>query len=252
MTSELSEQNRRAWEAQAYEAWMRQYGTPQDYAVKLGETFAYKLRHIAPHLGDLRGKKVANPLGSNGRLGVALALAGAGVTVFDISEPNQRYALELAQAAGVALEYIVGDFGSLELSSYEEKFDAVVIDHGVLHYFTNLDGFMARVAYLLHADGKLVIHEFHPLLKKSVGIIMGNTQFTGSYFATDIETAPVAFSAFTDAPETLPTCLVRRWTLGEIVTACASGGFVIEKLLELPDSAAPTLPGSFVLSAYSR
>lgn len=40
--------------------------------------------------------KIANPCGSNGRIAVPLALLGADVTIFDISEENKRYALELA------------------------------------------------------------------------------------------------------------------------------------------------------------
>jgi SAM-dependent methyltransferase len=250
MTTKLSAQNRKAWETQAYEAWVNQYGAPQDYAAELKATFVHKIRHIAPHLGNLTGMKIANPLGSNGRLAVALALAGADMTVFDISKPNRRYALELAEAAGVELVYIVGDFGSLDLSAHRNTFGAAVIDHGVLHYFTDLDGFVAQVAGLLRNDGKLIIHEFHPLLKKAVSLENGTAQLTGDYFSSDIETVPVAFAPFTDAPDTQLPCLVRRWTLGEIVTAFASGGFVIEALLELPETSFPTLPGSCVLVAH--
>ncbi len=247
--STLAEQNREAWEAQAYEAWVRLYGTPQIYAQRLEP--AHKLRHVAPHLGDLRGKKIANPLGSNGRMGVALALAGANVTVFDISEPNRRYALELAQAAGVDLEYVLGDFGSLELNSYAHTFDAVVIDHGVLHYFTDLSGFIQRIHTLLKTGGNLVLHEFHPIVKKAVRLEGDTSVLEGDYFAHDIEHVPVAYAPFAEHPEALPHSLVRRWTLGEIVTAVAESGFVIGGLLELPHSTFPTLPGSFVLSARS-
>jgi len=40
----------------------------------------------------------------NGRKAVPLALLGADVTVFDISEENKRYALELAEAANTHIE----------------------------------------------------------------------------------------------------------------------------------------------------
>ena len=38
-----------------------------------------------------------------------LALLGAEVTIFDISEGNKRYALEAAEAAGVKISFEVGD-----------------------------------------------------------------------------------------------------------------------------------------------
>ena len=249
MTDAIAEQNRRAWEAQAYGSWVKAYGTPAEQARKLSADPAHKLRRFLPYLGDVKGRRVANPLGSNGRLAVALALLGAEVTVFDLSEPNRRYALELAEAANVRLGYRVGDFGALELSDDIEKFDAVAIDHGVLHYFTDLEAVVARLHLLLRPGGRLVVNEFHPLLKKAVRLEDGRPELTGDYFRGVVETAPVAYAAFADEPDALPHCLVRRWTLGEIVTTVARGGFTVEGLLELPGGTVPTLPGSFVLSA---
>ena len=249
MTDNLAEQNRKAWEAQAFESWVRAYGTPAEQARKLAADPAYKLRRFLPYLGDVAGKKIANPLGSYGRLAVAFALLGADVTVYDLSEPNRRYALELARAAGVGLEYQLGDFGTLDLSGDAGTFDAVAVDHGVLHYFTDLEMLVGRFYSLLKPGGQLVINEFHPLLKKVVSLAAGQPAFTGDYFSGALETVPVAYANFADRPGTLPHCLVRRWTLGEIVTAVSTGGFVIAELLELPDATLPTLPGSFVLHA---
>ena len=249
MTDSFAEQNRKAWEAQAFESWVRAYGTPAEQARKLVADPAHKLRHFFPYLSDVAGKKVANPLGSHGRLAVAFALLGAEVTVYDLSEPNQKYALELAQAAGVRLEYRLGDFGTLDLSHDAGTFDAVAVDHGVLHYFTDLKTFVGRLYALLKPGGQLVVNEFHPLLKKVVSIEAGQPAFTGDYFSGALKTVPVAYAAFSNRPDALPHCLVRRWTLGEIVTAVFMSGFVIEGLLELPDATLPTLPGSFVLHA---
>ena len=49
------------------------------------------------------GIKIANICGSCGKKAVPLAILGAEVTVFDISEDNKRYALEVAAAAKVDL-----------------------------------------------------------------------------------------------------------------------------------------------------
>lgn len=50
-----------------------------------------------------------NLMGSHGSKAVALALLGATVTVADVSPGNQRYAQELAAAAGVGITYIIAD-----------------------------------------------------------------------------------------------------------------------------------------------
>ena len=249
VNNNLAEQNRKAWEAQAFESWSRAYGTPAEQARKLTADPARKLRRFLPYFGDVAGKKIANPLGSHGRLAVAFALLGAEVTVYDLSEPNRRYALELAQAAGVELTYRLGDFGTLDLSDDAGTFDAVAVDHSVLHYFTDLEMLVGRFYALLKPGGQLVVNEFHPLLKKVVSLEAGQSAFTGDYFSSTVEAAPVAYAAFADRPEALPHSLVRRWTLGEIVTAVSTGGFVIAGLLELPGATLPTLPGSFVLHA---
>ena len=51
--------------------------------------------------------RVANICGSCGKIAVPLAILGAEVTVFDISEDNKRYALEVAEAANVTIHFEV-------------------------------------------------------------------------------------------------------------------------------------------------
>ncbi|QYR21863.1 hypothetical protein KZ483_02130 [Paenibacillus sp. sptzw28] len=50
--------------------------------------------------------------------------------------------------------------------------------------------------------------------------------------------------------EEFPDCLLRYWTLGEIVSAVAASGLVIEELVEEPRSeGSRLLPGSITLVA---
>lgn len=243
-----AQQNKAAWEASAYKAWVKAYGAPAEVAKKLIANPEHKARRLLPFLGDLKGQRIANPLGSHGRLGVALALLGAEVSIFDISSSNEAYALELAQAAGVNLNYVVGDFLELNLDTYAKTSDSVVLELGILHYFVTLEAFVSKLHALLTEGGCLVLNEFHPLLKKALHIDKDQVTLTGDYFSSNVKSAPVAYADF--MPETsLPECLIRRYTLGEIVTAFAQGGFVIEQLVESPDWNLATLPGTFTLVA---
>ena len=84
---------------------------------------------------------------------------GADVTVFDISASIQRYAVERAESAEVAIKYQVGDF--IELASQQDRaFDQVVMELGVVHYFNDLGDFTRALAKLLRPKGRLILNEF--------------------------------------------------------------------------------------------
>ncbi|MNP37861.1 hypothetical protein D3C76_1313340 [compost metagenome] len=67
------------------------------------------LKKHKQYFENVEGKKIANLCGSNGRKAVPLALLGAEVTVFDISEENRKYAIELATSVNTNIDYIVTD-----------------------------------------------------------------------------------------------------------------------------------------------
>src|SRR5699024_8000234 len=76
---------------------------------------------------NVRGINVGNICGSNGRKAVPLSLLGADVTVFDISEENKRYALELADFANTSIDYVVGDIYDMNLNKYAGYFDVLYL-----------------------------------------------------------------------------------------------------------------------------
>ena len=82
---------------------------------------------------------MANICGSCGKKALPLALLGAEVTVFDISEENRRYALEATDAVHVTLGYEVCDVLDVDLFRFGSSFDVVFMEGGVLHYFHDLE-----------------------------------------------------------------------------------------------------------------
>jgi SAM-dependent methyltransferase len=244
---EIVNQNRIAWESQSYDAWVCAYGTPALAAARLIRDPRHKIRRILPYLKNPENRKIANPLGSHGRVATSLALLGADVTVFDISATNRRYALELAESAGVRIQYELGDFIKLA-KQHGNQYEYVVMELGVLHYFSDLNIFVRALATILQPKGVVVLNEFHPILKKSIAIAEDGITLTGDYFSNDLETAETPFAAFIN-DQIVPLCLVRRWNLGEIVTAFADCGFRLNKLIEEPSSDMEQLPGTFTLVA---
>ncbi len=244
---EITNRNRTAWDYQSYEAWVSAYGIPASAAVELVRDPNHKVRRILPYLKILKGKNIVNPLGSHGRVAVSLALLGADVTVLDISTTNKRYAMELAESAGVKIEYKVGDFLDLA-EDQNDRFDQAIMELGVVHYFNDLSRFVRALASILKPKGVVVLNEFHPLLKKAININKDGIALSGDYFSADLEPAETPYKEFLNGHD-IPASLVRRWNLGEIVTAFVENGFRLNKLVEEPSWDNAQLPGTFTLVA---
>ena len=150
--------NKSAWEYRAYEHWNNQ-ATASEKAAYIKSDPKARLRYHQKYFENINGLRIANPCGSNGRIAVPLALLGADVTVFDISDENKRYALELAKEAGTNIQYIVGDFCEVDKAQYGDCFDIVYAEGGILHYFSNLKDFIRLLYEITKQKGKLILRD---------------------------------------------------------------------------------------------
>jgi 2-polyprenyl-3-methyl-5-hydroxy-6-metoxy-1,4-benzoquinol methylase len=260
MQKEVSATNEAAWNQGPYEAWTTRYGTPAEAAAKITINPAARLSTLQTWIGEVRGKKVVNLLGSHGSKAVALALLGAQATVVDIASENARYANELAEAAGVTIKYIVSDVLELPDVELSGDYHIVLMEFGILHYFTDLLPLMKIVSKLLCPGGRLVLQDFHPITTKLISS-RGTTQairkhkVTGDYFDTSLEAVEVPYLKFlsSDKRNDLKKTMLRRWTLGEIVTSVAEAGLFIEVLKEEPNLSSELfdkgIPKTFTLVA---
>lgn len=105
---EFSNQNKIAWEYDAYNFWVSHAGTPAQRAKETMDNPRKMLKNYAKYFEDVQGLRIANICGSCGKKAVPLAILGASVTVFDISRDNMRYGCETAAEAGVNVDYVVG------------------------------------------------------------------------------------------------------------------------------------------------
>jgi SAM-dependent methyltransferase len=252
MQKEQSEINKKAWSYRAFEWWEKKSGSPKDAAEDIKRDPEKYLRKHIGYMGDVKGKRIAVLLGSNGRKAIPLALLGGSVTIVDISPENQRYALEVAREVGVEIEYIVSDVFEIDLDRLQNTYDIVYLECGILHYFADLAPF-ARIVYdLLKDGGRLVLNDFHPIRKFIRFHSDHNLAIKGDYFDTRLFRGDVAYKSMFPLSEQsdFPDCLLRYWNMGEIVSAVAASGLVIDKLIEEPRSDENHfLPGSFTLVA---
>lgn len=246
---DYSIQNKKAWEYNAYDFWVKQSGTPTERAKRDLEDPIGMLKRYADYFDTYSGIKVANICGSCGKKAVPLALLGAEVTVFDISEDNKRYALEVAAAAKVDLQFEVCDILEIDRDKCGNYFDVVFMEGGVLHYFHDLNEFMSIMFALLKDEGKMICSDFHPFTK--IADILNLEQTTVDYFSTEVFEGEMAHARFYEEEirKQMPKCSYRKYTISEIINAVIDSGFTLQKFDEHPAWTNEKLPGEFTVTA---
>ena len=246
---DYSYQNKKAWEYNAYDFWVSHSGTPAQRAKKDMEDPVGMLKRYADYFDTYEGVRVANICGSCGKKAVPLAILGAEVTIFDISEDNKRYALETAKEANVNINFEVCDVLEIDLEKYGEYFDVVFMEGGVLHYFHDIDEFMRIMYHLLKDNGKLICSDFHPFTK--IADILKLEQNTMDYFSTDVFEGEMAHARFFDEEtrKRMPKCSYRKYTISEIINSIIGNGFTLQRFDEHPAWSNKKVPGEFTAVA---
>ena len=207
------------------------------------------LRKYTNYFDAYEGVKIANICGSCGKKAIPLALLGAEVTVFDISEDNRKYAMEVAEAADVKINYEVCDVLEIDQEKYGGYFDVVFMEGGVLHYFHDINEFMQIMYGLLREGGKMICSDFHPFTKISDALNL--EQNTMSYFSTEVFEGEMAHARFFDEEtrKQMPKCSYRKYTISEIINAIIGNGFALERFDEHPAWTNSNMPGEFTAVA---
>jgi len=242
---EQAEQNKKAWEYRAYEA--RSIGeTIQEQAKEILENPKARLRYHAKYFDNIAGKRIANVCGSDGRRTIPFAVLGAEATLFDISEPQIKYALELAEAVGVKLEYVLGDFIETDIIKYGNTFDFLYMEGGIVHYFSDLDVFTKTLYAITKHNGRLILCDAHPYRK------LDNSGITdGDYFDTRLHEvdAPLGSVFSKEEQEAFPKILMRIYNISEIINSVISAGFTLKEFIEHPHYKDPKRPMEFTIIA---
>ena len=247
--NKASKQNKEAWEYNAYDFWIREVGLPEERARRIRKNPIRELKWHAKYFEGYEGIRIANICGSCGKKAVPLAVLGADVTVFDISEDNKRYAMELAEAAQVDLHYEVCDVLEIDLEKYRCSFDVVFMEGGILHYFHDLDAFIEMMYAILKPGGRMICSDFHPFTK--IIDILNFQQPTMSYFSSEVFEGEMAHARFYDEEtrKQFPKCSLRKYTISEIINSVIAVGFRITRFDEHPAWTNSDLPGEFTVLA---
>lgn len=157
--------NRAAWDASAplhhgNELWQR---VVSGFTSMPGYSCFQQPMAAALHEIGLSGKAVAQLCCNNGRETVSMKNLGAARAVgFDQSPAFLAQARELADVAGQDCEFVETDVNAID-ARFAASFDVVVITIGVFGWMPDLGRFMDNAVKLLCADGRLLVHEEHPV-----------------------------------------------------------------------------------------
>jgi len=249
---EYCKQNKIAWEYDAYDFWVKTLGQPEECAKQYMDNPKAMLKRYADYFECFEGVKVANVCGSCGKKAIPLALLGADVTVFDISEENKRYALETADAAGVRIEFVACDILEMDLPKYEGCFDVAFMEGGILHYFHDINQFMKIISAILKQSGKMICSDFHPFTKIMDALDLETPEM--SYFSKEIYEGEMAHARFyeDEIRARIPKCSYRKYTISEIINSMIDNGFVLKRFDEHPSWENEKLPGEFTAIAIKN
>ena len=245
---EYSEQNKKAWEFNAYDFWY-QNCTPKERAKADMQNPIGQLKKYSNYFDAYEGVRVANICGSCGKKAVPLAILGADVTVFDFSKENKRYTMEVAENANVKIDYQVCDVLEIDMDIFGDFFDVVFMEGGILHYFHDINQFMKVMYSLLKYNGKMICSDFHPFTK--IIDTLGFELKTMNYFSTDVFDGEMAHARFFDEEirNQMPLCSYRKYTISEIINSVIRNGFTLKQFDEHPSWENKKAPGEFTLVA---
>ena len=167
--------------------------------------------------------------------------------MFDISEPQKKYALELAEATGVKIEYVLGDFCEINLAQYGNMFDFVYLEGGIIHYFSDIDAFTKMLYAITKPNGQLILSDAHPYRK------LNNLELTnGDYFDSGLHEAgaPLRNCFAEEEQKAFPKISVRYYTMSEIINSVIASGFTLKEFIEHPHWEDSKRPVEFTIIAY--
>ena len=213
---------------------------------------------LDPEIGHLtrllsNGGDVLHVQCAGGTDTLSLLLVGAStVTGTDISPNMLAIAEEKASRLNLDAEWVLADTARLP-ESLHNRFDIVYTGRGALNWMMDINTWAKNVCNCVRPGGHLFIFEGHPLdwvwdeTSPTLQIHPGYGGYFDKAISTDGEWPESYIDTDNKPAAGWSAKHERQWTLGQVVTAVAQQGMIIEVLSEHPDyywDAHPVLTGA--------
>lgn len=221
--------NRILWDARA-----RAHGTgPNDLFYDV-ESFLAGRQTLYPIelelAGEVAGRDVLHLQCHFGMDTLNWARLGARVTGVDFSPAAIARARELSKRAELTAEFIEADTQNLP-ADLAGRFDLVIATYGVLCWIADLDAWMRGAAMALRPGGRLVLVDLHPMFQTlaSYEPLVADWPYGGGEPQREAVTGTYADP---NLPMEEQEVVQYPHSVGEIVTATARAGLVVDRLIE--------------------
>ncbi len=230
MSEDVRETNRAHWDALAAVHGQDDY---YDAEALVGGADTLS-RHENAAVGEVSGLDVLHLQCHIGFDSISLARRGARVIGADFSPASLAKGRDLAERAGVEVEFVEADATALP-PELHGRFDLVYATMGVICWIEDLAAWMRSVHTALRPGGRLVLVEIHPLYN-----MIGEREplLLDFPYAAD---GPRRFEepgSYADqgADVAVPTEIVYAHSLGEVVSEAVGAGLRVDALHEHLDT----------------
>jgi SAM-dependent methyltransferase len=194
-------------------------------------------------LGAIRGQRLVHLMCNAGLDTLSLANHGAIVTGVDISHNAVAQARQWASESDLSATFIQSDVYDW-LATTDQQFDRVYCSYGAICWLNDLTEWAQGVARVLAPHGRFVLVEFHPtsnMFNRDWQLVRDYPQSGRQLTLHGIDDyvadsggglTPSGYSEGVSGFVNTEPCHLFQWSVGEVVTALAQAGLMIERLEE--------------------
>jgi SAM-dependent methyltransferase len=203
------------------------------------------VRFDVPRLGAVSGLRGVHLQCHIGTDTISLARLGARMTGLDFSAAAVTIARDIAQSAGVAVDYVEADVYDAPQVLGHNSFDLVYTGVGALVWLPDVRRWAEVVAQLLRPGGRLFLREGHPVLWALDETRTDVIAFAYPYFE---HAEPLRFDSsetYVETDEVFSNVESREWNhgMGQIITAVLDAGLQLTMFVEHDSVPWDGLPG---------
>lgn len=255
--SDYTQQNRRAWNEIA--TAREKIFPPAKFFASGGSILDPRaVEAVERSFGQVGGLNVLHLQCATGEDTLSWAVLGARAAGADISEAQIDLAHHKAAEAGLPVDFYAADVYDLPVGLRSAGFDLVFTGGGALVWLPDLARWAQAVAACLKPGGRLLLLDEHPLAN-CLRLEEDRLVQEEDYFARSRAWVGTGWSHFQGGENAQETKYEFAWPLGDVVTAVAQSGLIIEHFEEFPGGTAwrfgsqpgamLRLPGEFLLLA---
>lgn len=238
MTSatDYTHQNRRAWNEIAR---VRERTFPTaDFFARGGSTLDPRAVAAAREtFGSLQGLRVIHLQCATGEDTLSWSVLGAQAVGMDIADEQVELAKKKARDAGFDTRFFAADVydlpGAVPTGWLGDGFDLVFTGGGAIVWLPDLKRWASSIEALLRPGGRFLLVDEHPL-SNCLEQVEGQLKVTDDYFRRTNAWHGTGWYHFQGGEDARETKYEFTWPVGDVVTALAQAGLMIERLEEFP------------------